>query len=63
MLLPERTSLQLRLVDALCIVQDSETTWQSEIKAMDQIYRSSLLTITAGVDSAELSVGNGQSWT
>jgi hypothetical protein len=44
-------------VDALCIVLDSEAEWQSEIRSMDQIYRSSLLTITADVESLDSSEG------
>jgi len=33
----ETPLLQLRLVDSLSTVQDSETKWQSEINAVDQI--------------------------
>jgi hypothetical protein len=43
-------------IDALCIVQDDETEWQSEAEQMSEIYQGSLLTIAA-VQSTNSSQG------
>ncbi len=44
-------------VDALCIMQDSEAEWESEIHSMDQVFRQALLTIAANVGPSAVQPG------